>query len=211
MPLGKIQARALPHLSDELFWVQDLNINFRSSVPEARAWSLLSPFWELFWLCFISSRPKRNKTAKGVGTHATLMKKIGRGSRCTALSFLTNLRNFLALFPWEQSVSNLYQWRMMIVCLCAKGADEPTWENAPGRWNIWKWKATSSQTHYFRLLLFFQTLQLIKIKTIFFFQKKKKSMFICCTCLQRSFLCYFCFMLTHHVTAAAPHPHHVAI
>lgn len=149
MLLGKIQAQAFPNLS-KLFWVQDLNINFRSSVPEARACSLLSPFWEPFWLCFISSRPKRYKPAKGVRTHAILMKKIGRESWCTALSLLTNLRNFLALFPWEQCVSNLHQWRMMIfvVCLCGERSrvEEPAWENVAGRWNIWEWKATSSQS-----------------------------------------------------------------
>lgn len=74
MPLGLIQARAFPNLSDELFWVQDLNFNFRSLMPEARTCSLLSPFWEPFWLCFICSWP--NKPAKGAGRHAIFMKNL---------------------------------------------------------------------------------------------------------------------------------------
>lgn len=153
MPLGEIQANL----------IQDLNINFRSLVPEARVCSPRFPFWEPFWLCFISMRPKRNKPEKGVGTHET-WKKIGRGSWCAALSLLTNLQNLLAVCCFHgNSVSNPYQWRMMmfVVCLCGEGSrvDWPTWENAPRRWNVWKSKAASSQsyTHYFKLLLF-QTL-----------------------------------------------------
>lgn len=114
MPLGQIQAWARPNLPDELFWVQDLNINFRSLVPEARACSLLSLFREPFDHALRLTTIRNKLEKKGVGTPATLMKKFGRRRWRIARSLPLNLRNFLPLFPWEQSVSNLYNWRMMI-------------------------------------------------------------------------------------------------
>lgn len=72
-------------------------------------------------------------------------------------------------------------------------------------------KQASSHTHYF-WLLFFQTLQIIKIDNLFFlFKKINKSMFGGSTCHQQSFIRCFGFVLKYQGTAAAPHPHPVAI
>lgn len=138
-----------------------------------------------------------------------------RRNCCTAWPVLTNLQNFLTLFPWEH---HLYHWRMRIfvACSCGHGSrvDEITGGKCTPGDGIYGVRFTIADP-WLGIMIIFNSSKLIKMeKTRFFsFFWKKYSIFICCMCPQRSFLSCFCIMLTHKGTGMRHSPimHPVAI
>lgn len=168
---------------------------------------LFCPFLGSHLIMFYSSQLKRNKPANGVGTRA----KFGRKSWCIARCLPTNLSNVLTPFPWEQSVSNLYHWRMMIFFLCIYVVKVATLTShlgkmLPGRWIIWRWwpQIWKISDPFLKLLLLFLNLKLIKMEKIWDFSFQKNPW------PQRSFVCCICIMLTHQGTGMQCYPHNTS-